>query len=161
MKALTLKDFIMQSMIAALYVVLVYTFQFLSFEMVQFRIAECLLILVYFNKKHAIGLTFGTFLANYFLSPYGLIDAVFGTLATILALLLMMAFQKPKIISLLFPALTNGVIIGVLIAVTTGLPLFMTVPWIFGGEAVVTLFLGYPLYYMLERNTDFKELMER
>ena len=41
-------SFTKQAMLATVYVVLVYAFQFLSFEKVQFRIAELLLIFVFF-----------------------------------------------------------------------------------------------------------------
>ena len=159
MKNYVLKDFILQSMIAAIYVVLVFVFQFLSFETVQFRIAEVLLILVFFNKKHAIGLTLGTFVANYLMSPYGIVDALFGTLATVIALILMIIISKPKLLSLLFPALSNAVVIGLMISIMNQIPFLPIAMWVFLGEAAVMLVLGYPLYIYLNDNQHFKEIM--
>lgn len=54
-----LKDIVIQMTISAIYVVLVFVFYFMSFEAIQFRIAEILLVLVFFNKKHTIGIVFG------------------------------------------------------------------------------------------------------
>ena len=159
MKNYVLKDFLLQSMIAAIYVVLVFVFQFLSFETVQFRIAEVLLILVFFNKKHAIGLTLGTFVANYLMSPYGIVDALFGTLATVVALILMIIISKPKLLSLLFPALSNAVVIGLMISIMNQIPFLPIAMWVFLGEAAVMLVLGYPLYIYLNDNQHFKEIM--
>ena len=159
MKNFVLKDFLLQSMIAAMYVVLVFVFQFLSFETVQFRIAEVLLILVFFNKKHFIGLTIGTFVANYLMSPYGIVDALVGTLATVVALVLMILMSKPKWLSLLFPAISNGIVIGLMISVMNQIPFLPIAMWVFLGEAVVMLLLGYPLYTYLNKNQHFKEMM--
>ena len=159
MKNFVLKDFLLQSMIAAMYVVLVFVFQFLSFETVQFRIAEVLLILVFFDKKHFIGLTIGTFVANYLMSPYGLVDALFGTLATIVALVIMILISKPKWLSLLFPAISNAVVIGLMISLMNQIPFLPIAMWVFFGEAVVMLLLGYPLYVYLNKNQHFKEMM--
>ena len=159
MKTFVLKDFLMQSMIAAMYVVLVFVFQILSFETIQFRIAEVLLVLIFFDKKSFIGLTIGTFLANYLMSPYGIVDALFGTLATVLALILMMLLSKPKVMSLLFPALTNAVVIGLMISIMNQIPFLPIAFWVFLGEAVVMLVLGLPVYLYLDSNTHFKEMM--
>jgi len=158
-KNFVLKDFLLQSMIAAMYVVLVFVFQFLSFETVQFRIAEVLLILVFFDKKHLIGLTIGTFVANYLMSPYGLVDALFGTLATIVALVIMILISKPKWLSLLFPAISNAIVIGLMISLMNQIPFLPIAMWVFFGEAVVMLLLGYPLYVYLNKNQHFKEMM--
>ena len=78
--------YLKNAMIASIYVVLLYVFQFLSFELVQFRIAELLLVLVLFNAKSFYGITIGTFVGNMLFSPYGFVDAVVGTIATIITL---------------------------------------------------------------------------
>lgn len=159
MKNFALKDFIKQSSIASIYVVLVFIFQFLSFETIQFRIAEFLLILVFFDKKSIVGLLIGTFLANYLMSPYGLVDALFGTLASFLALVLMMMFSKYKLISLIFPAISNAVVIGLMISLMNDIPFVPIALWVFLGEAVVMYVVGYPLYIYFNKNTHFKEMM--
>jgi uncharacterized membrane protein len=159
MKNFVLKDFIMQSTIASIYVVLVFIFQFLSFETIQFRIAEFLLILVFFDKKSVAGLLIGTFLANYLMSPYGLIDALFGTLASFIALILMIIFSKYKAIALSFPAFSNALVIGLMISFMNDIPFLPIALWVFLGEAVVMYVIGYPLYIYFNKNKHFKEMM--
>ena len=146
MKNFLLKDFIKQSTIASIYVVLVFIFQFLSFESIQFRIAEFLLILVFFDKKSIVGLLIGTFLANYLMSPYGLADALFGTLASLLAMLLMIGFSKHKVIALVFPALSNALVIGLMISLVNHIPFIPIALWVFLGEVVVMYLVGYPIF---------------
>ncbi|MBE0700355.1 MAG: QueT transporter family protein [Acholeplasmataceae bacterium] len=160
MKHFTLNDLLRQTMIAAIYVVLVLLFQFMSFEKIQFRIAEVLLILVFFDKKSLIGLVIGTFLANWLWSPFGLIDAVIGSFATFAGVILMVAFGRIKVIALIFPALTNGIIIGLMIAYLNQLPFLPIAVWVFAGEAAVLYLIGLPVYSLLKRNRAFIELFE-
>ena len=62
----TIKDLLRQAIIASLYVVLVLIFHFVSFDAIQFRVAELLLILVFFDKKSVVGLTIGVVISNLF-----------------------------------------------------------------------------------------------
>lgn len=158
MKPLLIKDVLRQTMIAAIYVVFVLLFQFMSFEMVQFRIAEVLLILIFFDRHSFWGLSVGTFLANWILSPFGIVDAAVGTLATIIALCLMMVCRKQSVLALVFPAVTNGLLVGYMVAYFYDLPFLETAAWVFFGEFVVLYALGLPLFLVLRRNKNFREL---
>ena len=101
MKKFTTKDLALSSIIGALYVALVFAFFFISFSDIQFRIAEVLLILVIFNPKLAFGIIVGTFVANTFApGSFGIIDGAFGTLATMVGLIGLIAFRKKPIIGL-------------------------------------------------------------
>ncbi|MFP4177929.1 MAG: QueT transporter family protein [Acholeplasmataceae bacterium] len=158
MKTIRIKDVVRQTMVAAIYVEFVLLFQFMSFEVVQFRIAEVLLILIFFDRRSIWGLSIGTFLANWMLSPFGLIDAFVGMLATVLALVLMLIFRKRSIIALIFPAITNGLIVGYMVAYIYDISFMETAAWVFFGEFVVLYVLGLPLYLLLRNNRDFQEL---
>lgn len=151
-------DFTKQTMIATIYVVLVYAFQFLSFEQLQFRIAEVLLILVFFDKKSVIGLLLGTFIANWLLSPFGLVDAVFGTLATAVGVSLMIRFRRYRLVALIFPAISNGLIIGWMISYIDQIPFLPIFFFIFIGEAIVLYILGLPIYHVLKDHPFFIEV---
>ncbi len=70
------------AMIAAIYVVLVFIFNYWSFGAVQFRIAESLTILPYFTFAAVPGLFAGCLLAN-LLSGAVIGDVIFGSLATL------------------------------------------------------------------------------
>jgi len=150
MKKMVLKDLILQTMIAAIYVVLVYVFQFASFGLIQFRIAEVLMILVLFDKKSVIGLTIGCFFAN-LLGGAILLDVIFGTLATTIAAILMIITKKWIWLSFLMPAIINGIIVGILLTYAYDLGmLYITIPSVFIGEFLVLFVIGLPLYRALK-----------
>jgi uncharacterized membrane protein len=156
----TLKDWIRQSLIAALYVVLVLLFLPISFGEIQFRVAELLLIVVFFDKKAVLGLTVGTFIANmYSPGPQLPFDLTLGVLATFLSVI-SMVWIKNKYIALLAPTLFNGIIVGYILHVVWGLPLLLTMLYVAIGEFGVTYIVGLPIYKILNRHTGFKSLFE-
>jgi uncharacterized membrane protein len=159
MNKLELKDLVFQALIGASYVVLTLIFYGYSYGEIQFRISEALLILVFFNKKNAIGLIIGTFIAN-FIGDIGIIDALFGTLATSITLYLMLLFKKIKPVALIFPVIINAIYVGFLLNVLYDLPLWLTMLQVSLGEAAVVYILGLPLYYALYRNQSFTQLFE-
>jgi len=107
-----IKTIAKMGVIAALYVVLCYVSAPLSYGPIQFRIAEILLVLPFYNKKYCIPVIIGTFIANQLM--YGLIDMIVGTFATVLVCLAIILVKKKFII---IPAATviNGVIIGLML----------------------------------------------
>lgn len=155
--------YLKNAMIAAIYVVLLYVFQFLSFELIQFRIAELLLVLILFNSKSFYGITIGTLVGNLLFSPYGFVDAVVGTIATIITLLFMILLKKKLVLALLMPGIINGIIIGLMLVyfsdITTFSAFVMTFGWIFLGQTAVLVVLGYPFYQLLKEKTLFQELI--
>lgn len=76
-----------QALIAAIYVVLTVSNLSFSYGQIQFRYSESLMQLVVFNKLFWLPLTLGVAIANFF-SPLGIVDVIFGTLGTGLALAL-------------------------------------------------------------------------
>ncbi len=160
MNKLYLKDLIFQALIGAIYVVLVLVLIPISFGQVQFRIAEALLVLVFFSKKHMIGLLIGTFIANLF-SPesFGFYDAMFGTLTSAIAIYLMLLFKNHKFIAMLFPVLLNAFYVATLLNVMILVPFWLSVFTVGLGEAVVVYLVGLPLYHMLNKNQGFVEII--
>lgn len=156
--------YLKNAMIASIYVVLLYVFQFLSFELVQFRIAELLLVLVLFNSKSIYGITIGTFVGNMLFSPYGFVDAVVGTIATIITLVLMIILKRQLLLAFLMPGIVNGIIIGLMLVyfsdITTLTAFIITFSWIFLGQTVVLFVFGYPFYKLLKEKPSFQELIQ-
>ena len=156
--------YLKNAMIASIYVVLLYVFQFLSFELVQFRIAELLLVLVLFNAKSFYGITIGTFVGNMLFSPYGFVDAVVGTIATIITLVLMIILKRQLLFIFLMPGIVNGIIIGLMLVyfsdITTLTAFIITFSWIFLGQTVVLFIFGYPFYKLLKEKPSFQELIQ-
>jgi uncharacterized membrane protein len=160
MKKLVLKDYVMQAMTASIYVVLVLIFNFASFGLIQFRIAEVLMIFILFDKKYIIGVTLGCFVANW-LGGALWFDIVYGSLATMIAGILMVLFKNKIFLALLMPALVNGLIVGYYLSYGYLLgPLYYTIPSVFIGEFAVLFLLGYPIYIALLKNKGFMEFMK-
>lgn len=98
------------AIIAALYVVLVFLFEPISFSAIQFRIAEALTILPYFSAAAIPGLAIGCLIAN-ILGGCSLLDIVFGTLATLIAAIFTYVLRKYKFLAPVPPVLANAIII--------------------------------------------------
>ncbi len=156
---ITLIDLVRQSIIASIYIILVYAFSFMSFESIQFRIAEILLILVFFDKKSVIGLTIGVIVAN-LASPMLPYDMTFGVLATLISLAFLLLFRKWPYIALIFPAIINGLIVGLILYLAMGLPYLFSSLYVFIGEFVVVYIFGLPIYYILKK-INFEEIYFR
>ena len=126
--------------IAALYAGLTLATPMLSYGSIQFRFAEALTLLPALTPAAIPGLAVGCLLANLG-SPYGLIDIVFGTLATLLAAICTWLLRKIQwkglpLLSVLMPALFNGVIIGALLYFVLGFPFIASAISVAAGEAV-------------------------
>lgn len=98
------------AMIAAIYVVLVFAFQPISFSQIQFRIAEALTILPFFTPAAIPGVTIGCLIGN-LLGGADMLDIVFGTLATLIGALGSYALRKHKFLVPLPPIIANAIII--------------------------------------------------
>ena len=102
--------------VAALYALLTYFGSIfgLSYGPVQFRFAEALCVLPFLFPTAAPGLFVGCLIAN-LLSPYGLVDVVCGSAATLIAALIT-ARVRHRWLAPLPAVLSNGVIIGAMLA---------------------------------------------
>lgn len=85
---------------------------------VQFRVSEILTVLAVFTPAAVPGLTIGCVLANISsLSALGPYDMIFGSLASLLAAVMMYALRNVRfftlpVLSALMPAVANGLIVG-------------------------------------------------
>ena len=114
-------NFIVEAgLIAAVYAALTYAAAALNlaYGSLQFRFSEALTILSAYTPAAIPGLTIGCFLGN-ITSPYGILDIICGTLATLIASILGYICRKITVkgfplLSSIFPVITNGLIIGAL-----------------------------------------------
>lgn len=152
------KFLIQSSAIAAIYAVLTIAFAPISYGEIQIRISEALTILPYFTPAAIPGLFVGCLIAN-FLSPVGILDVIFGSLASLIAAYLSYKMPK-KLLVPLPPVLVNGIIIGVLLKYAYGVPfpLVLLMGYVTIGQIIACYGLGYPLILFLERykNKIFK-----
>lgn len=168
MKNTSLRDIVFSALVGALYVVLCYFGNIfgLNFGVIQFRFAEALTVLPFLCPATAWGLFVGCVLAN-LLSPYGLPDLIFGSLATLLAGLLT-ARCKSMWMAPLPPALCNGLIVGALLAwyeagFTAAFPgVFLFNALSVGiSELLVCCILGLPLLALLTQTGVFPKKGEK
>ena len=97
MKKLTARDMVQIAIVAAIYVVLTVTppFNVLSYGAYQFRIAEMMNFMAFYNRKYIIGLTIGCMIANLF-SPLWIDVFVGGGSTLVFVLLGVILFSKYK-----------------------------------------------------------------
>ncbi|MEG1073265.1 MAG: QueT transporter family protein, partial [Oscillospiraceae bacterium] len=91
MHKFSVRDLTLAAMVAALYAVMSYFGNIfgMTYFGIQFRFAEALTVLPFLFPATVPGLFVGCFIAN-ILSPFGALDVVFGSLATLLAAFLTM-----------------------------------------------------------------------
>ena len=156
---LTVRDITFAALVGALYVTLCYFSNIFgcTFGVFQFRFAEALTVLPFLCPTAAWGLFAGCILAN-LLSPYGLPDLIFGSLATLVAGLLT-ARCGNKWLAPLPPVICNGLIVGALLAWSeTGFTAAFPGAFAFNAlsvgvaELVVCYVLGLPLLEVLSRS---------
>lgn len=157
MNKVNLKRIVRLSVVTSIYVVLTIVFNFLSYGDIQFRIAEILILLCFFRKDYAISLILGCLISNIF-SPMGIMDMIFGTVATALSVVCVM-FTKRLWLNVIYPTFFNGVIVGIELNVILGLPLIPSIISVAIGEGVV-LIIGCIIFSKLRKSTRFLELLE-
>ena len=177
---LTVQAITLNALVAALYAVITYACAPLSYDFAQFRFSEALNLLVFFNPTYTIGLTLGCLLAN-FMSSAGMLDVIFGTLATFVSCLLMIGFSKlikNLFLSSFIPSIINAIVVPLIIyfaslgtanEVALGAFYFYMAGFVFLGEFVCITCIGYPIfltltkksknfckYALVTRNLDYK-----
>lgn len=152
--------------VGALYAVLSYFAAIfgVAYGPVQFRFSEALCVLPFLFPAAAPGLFVGCLVAN-LLSPYGALDIVFGSLATLLAAVLTMK-SPGKWLAPLPPVLCNAGIVGAVIAFEqTGFTAAFPAALAYNaftvglGEAVVCYVLGGILLAVLSRVRALRPMM--
>ena len=145
------------AIVAALYIVLTVLIYPLSFNEIQVRFSEVLLLLCLFDKKYGIGMVVGCAVSNLF-SPIPL-DVLFGTVQTIVAVVLI-GYLRPLILSLILTILSM-VIVGLEIAVISSFDMWWLITiQVMAGEAIVLLGIVYPLSFLLKRSKSFMKIIK-
>lgn len=160
------KKLVFTALIAAAYAVVTLVIAPFSFGAVQLRISEALTILPVFTPCAIWGLSLGCLITNIF-SPFGIIDMVFGTLATLIAAFLSYKVRNIKfkgfpILAPVFPIISNAIIIGAVTAFMAELNFsgfLINAGLIALSEGVSCYLLGIPFYFafkaiLKKSNTD-------
>ena len=138
----------------------------LAFAPVQFRLSEALTLLPFLFPETAWGLFVGCILTN-LLSQYGVVDIVFGSLATLLAGL-WTARCKSRWTAAIPPVVCNALIVGAVISYAeTGLGRSFWAAWginilsVGGSEAVLCFLPGVLLVSALQKSGAARRLGAR
>ena len=137
------------ALVAAIYVILTLGIAPISYGPVQFRIAEILNLLAFFNPIYIIAVSVGCFISNLF-SPFGLYDVFFGTLHTALALILIWK-SRNLILASFWPAILSF-IIAFELNLVLNTPFLET--WIYVGfsEIIITTLIAVPVFTILRQS---------
>ena len=151
-KTFTTRFIAQAGIIAAIYVALVLLFAPISFNVIQFRIAEALAILPYFTPAGIPGVTIGCLIGN-LIGMGEPLDIIFGTLATLIGAFGSYALRRDKWLVPIPPILSNTIIIPWVLRFAYGVPdaipyLMLTVGI---GEVLAIYVLGMILLLTLER----------
>lgn len=147
------KKIVLGAMIAAFYATLTIMLEPISYGPVQFRLAEALTLLPWYIPEAVPGLFIGCIIANLF-GGFGLVDIIFGSLATLIAAIL--TRKAPNLwCGALPPVLLNMAVIGFMLHILLGAPLMATCAYIGLGEAGACFLIGIPLMKLLERSGVF------
>jgi len=134
--------------IAALYVALTLLFAPISYGQIQLRISEALTLLPVISRASIPGLFVGCFISNIF--GGSLIDAVFGSLASLLAAILTRRFRQNLWLAALMPVVVNAVVISLVLWYTSALSPLISFLTVGAGQAVVCYLLGVPLVKLVQ-----------
>ncbi len=143
------------AIIAALYAAITLGLAPISYGAVQFRVSEIMVLLAFFDPFYIGGLTLGCFIANV-LGPNGIADVIFGTLATFFSVYAITLTKKvikeetkSLLIASIWPAVFNGLIVGIMLKILYNLPLILSIMEVAAGELVVVTIIGVPVMKIL------------
>lgn len=152
------KFLVQAAIIGAIYAVLTIAFYPISFghNIFQFRIAEALTVLPAFTPAAIPGLFVGCIVSN-IIGGFGILDIVFGSLATLTAAFLSYKLRHKKWLVPIPPIVLNALIVGTyLYYIFLRIPdMNVTLPavmgWVALGQIGACYGLGYPLMILLEK----------
>ena len=168
------RNLITAAIIGALYAVLTMVLEPISYGPVQFRVSEVLCILPFFMPCTSWGLFIGCIVAN-LMSAAGLLDVVFGSLATLITCVCIAQCGKmgntlrARLLACFMPVIWNALIVGATLTVAlAGLnPLedigaFAVYAGQVGlGELGVMYVIGLPLMTYLPKKRFFLEFVAK
>lgn len=153
------------AIIAAIYDATTLAIAPFAYGSIQFRISEILVLLALFDPLYISGLTLGCLIAN-MLGPNGLLDIIFGTLATFISLIaiyftgkIIKNYKLKLILSSIWPTIINGLIIGWMLNKLYKLPLILSMGEVAIGEFVVVTIIGVPLF--LFAGNPFEDVLKK
>lgn len=147
-----IRDLAEISIVAAVYFVATVIFASISFLPVQFRVGELTKSIVVFNKKFAISMMIGNFLANLF-SPFaGAMELVFMPISNLVGCTIGYYIGKltHKLVGAIFVALWISASVGLTLKVSAHAPFWATLLSV-GLSEIALLVTGYFIFLAIEK----------
>ena len=148
-KLLTTRSLCTSAAIAALYAALTLLLAPISYGNLQCRVSEAMTLLPMVLPASIPGLFVGCLLAN-LLGGCTVWDIVFGSLATLIAAVGTWSLRKKPVFAALCPVISNGVIVGAVLAFVYGLPLWLTMLEVAVGE-IGAVIIGFVMLAALKK----------
>ncbi len=151
-KTKTSEFWVQAAVIGSLYAALTLLLSPISYGVMQVRVSEALTVLAMLTPAAIPGLTVGCFFAN-FLGPNGLMDAVLGTMATLLGAVGTYKLRHRFYWAPMPPVVANAVIVGLMLHYVYGVPIspLYCVLWVGLGELISCYGIGLPLARFLQK----------
>lgn len=151
------------ALIAAAYAALTYAFAFMSYNDIQFRVSEILVLFAFIEPKYGLGLILGCVLANV-ASPLGVIDIIVGSFATFVAIMFIATIRKTLgynkktlIIASLGPVISNALFVGMELTYLFNTPFVMNALYVAIGEFVVVTMIGTVVVNAIMHNSSLTD----
>lgn len=139
--------------IAAVYIILVFVFQYISFGAVQFRVAEALTLLPMVYPEAMGGIFVGVLLSN-ILGGQGPWDIFGGSLVSLLAAYVTYRY-KGRFIGYASPIVLNALLVSLYLRYILDIPAYWPLVLSIGiGQTVVVVALGIPLLRFVQKNQE-------
>lgn len=157
------RNLVFAALVAAVYATVTIVLAPISYGQIQVRVAEALTILPFFSSYSIMGLFVGCIIAN-IVGGNGILDIIFGSLATLIAAIITYYIGKSNIklkkyIAPLPPIILNGIIVGIELNIVLRLPLIASMLWVGLGELIACYALGLPLLLFISKNKKMKEYL--
>lgn len=151
------------ALMAAAYAALTYVFAWMSYEQLQFRISEILVLFAFIEPGYGLGLILGCILAN-LASPLGVIDIAVGSFATLLAIMFIVKIRKifgynkkALIIASLGPVISNALLVGLELTYLFNTPFLWNAFYVAVGEFAVVTIVGTVAINSVMNNNNLTE----
>lgn len=142
------------AIIAAIYAALTLALAPISYGNIQVRVAEALTVLPAIFPSAIPGLFIGCILANTLGPGAGVLDIVFGSLATLLSAWASYKLRKYTYLVPLPPVIINALVVGAVLHYAYNLPLVLTMLQVGAGQLIACYAVGLPLLYFVRKIKD-------
>ncbi|MFR1707481.1 MAG: QueT transporter family protein [Clostridium sp.] len=166
------KKLLKMALIIAAYVAVTAVIAPFAFGNIQFRISEVLVLLAFIDPLYIPALTIGCAIANLLLSPMAIVDAIFGSLATLIALVLIWQTKKllarkdgynntfVLFIASLWATISNALIVGAELYYMLKLPFWFSALEVAIGEFVVVSIIGVSVFKFILKNENLSDKLK-